>query len=175
VNAPRTDGANAVAEMERTNWTALNRDYFRQNWTNWLESGHYHEILSRLGYRFVLRSSEFALNDKKLDVEINLENVGFARPVKYREVYLVLKNTSTGSTHSLTVNSTDIRTWEKDVRISQVFYLSDLPAGSYTCYLNMPDSDARLSTRPEYSIRFANDGLWENTTGYNLLNQTVEL
>ncbi len=173
VKAPRTDGANAVNEMDMTNWTTLNRDYYTQNWINWIESGHYDEILRRLGYRFVLRNSDFVLNGKNLSVEINLDNVGFARPSRYRDVYLVMKNNSTDFIHSFMFDSTDIRTWETTVNIKQVFDLSDLPEGSYTCYLNLPDSSEILSTRPEYSIRFANEGVWESTSGYNQLNQTV--
>ena len=175
VKAPRTDGANAVYEMGLTNWTTLNRDYFTQNWTNWINSGHYNEILRGLGYRFVLRNSEFVMNDKNLSVEINLDNVGFARPVKYRDVYLVLKNSSTDSVHSFSLNSTDIRTWETSVSIQQDFDLTGLPKGSYKCYLNLPDTAFSLNGRPEYSIRFANDDVWENTSGYNQLNQTVDI
>jgi hypothetical protein len=175
VKAPRTDGANAVYEMGITNWTTLNRDYFTQNWTNWINSGHYNEILRRLGYRFVLRNSEFVMNDKNLTVEINLDNVGFARPMKYREVYLVLKNTSTDSVHSFSISSTDIRTWETSVSINQVFDLTGLPKGSYNCYLNLPDTAFSLNARPEYSIRFANDDVWENNSGFNRLNQTVDI
>ena len=173
VKAPRTDGANAVNEMDMTNWTTLNRDYYTQNWTNWIESGHYDEILRRLGYRFVLRSSDFVLNGKNLSVEINLDNVGFARPSKYRDVYLVLKNNENDSIHSFSFDSTDIRKWETAVNLDQVFDLSELPEGSYTCYLNLPDSNETLSARPEYAIRFANEGVWESTSGYNQLNQTV--
>jgi hypothetical protein len=174
INAPRTNGANAVYEMGLTNWTTLNRDYFTQNWTNWIDSGHYNEILRRLGYRFVLRNSEFVMNDKNLTIEINLENVGFARIPKYRDVYLVLKNTSTGSIHSFSIDTTDIRTWETSVHINQVFDLSGLSQGSYNCYLNIPDTAMKLKARPEYSIRFANDNLWENTSGFNQLNQIVD-
>jgi hypothetical protein len=174
VNAPRTNGANAVHEMAQTNWTTLNRDYFTQNWTNWINSGHYNEILCRLGYRFVLRNSEFGMKDKELTVEIKLDNVGFARPSKFRDVYLMLKNNSTGSIHSFLVDS-DIRTWETTVHLNQVFDLSGLPEGSYNCFLNLPDTSKVLNARPEYSIRFANVDLWENTSGYNKLNQTVEL
>lgn len=175
VNAPRTNGDNAIYEMDLTNWTTLNRDYFTQNWINWTNSGHYDEILRRLGYRFVLRNSEFVMNDKNLTIEINLDNVGFARPSKFRDVYLVLKNTSTGSTSSFLINSTDIRTWETSVIINQVFDLSGLSNGSYHSYINMPDTNIGLNARPEYSIRFANVGLWEDTKGYNQLNQTVEI
>jgi len=175
VKAPRTDGDNAIYELNLTNWTTLNRDYYTQNWINWINSGHYNEILRRLGYRFVLRNSEFVMNDKNLTVEINLDNVGFARPMKYREVYLVLKNTSTDSVHSFSINSTDIRTWETSVSINQVFDLTGLPKGSYNCYLNLPDTAFSLNARPEYSIRFANDNVWENTSGFNRLNQTVDI
>jgi hypothetical protein len=175
VNAPRTNGDNAIYEMDLTNWTTLNRDYYTQNWLNWTNSGHYNEILRRLGYRFVLRNSEFVLNDKNLTVEINLDNLGFARPMKYREVYLVLKNTSTDSVHSFSINSKDIRTWETSVSINQVFDLTGLPKGSYNCYLNLPDTAFSLNARPEYSIRFANDNVWENTSGFNRLNQTVDI
>lgn len=173
VNAPRTNGENAIYEMDLTNFTTLNRDYYTENWTNWINSNHYNEILRRLGYRFVLRNSSFTLNDKNLAVEINLENVGFANPSKHRDVYLVLKNSSTGITHSFLINSTDIRTWRKNVKITQNFNLSDLSEGTYICYLNMPDKETVLYLRPEYSIQFANTNLWENTTGYNQLNQTV--
>jgi hypothetical protein len=175
INAPRTNGSNAVYEMERTNWTTLNRDYYTQNWTNWIDSGHYNEILCRLGYRFVIRNSEFILHGKNLSIEINLENVGFARPSKYREVYLVLENATTDSIHSFLINSTDIRTWETAVLINQNFDLSGIPEGSYNCYLNLPDTAISLNDRPEYSIQFANEGVWKSASGYNLLNQTVEV
>jgi hypothetical protein len=42
--------------------------------------------------------------------------------------------------------------------------------GSYSLYLNLPDAASNLSTRPEYSIRFANLNTWDATTGYNNLN-----
>jgi hypothetical protein len=39
----------------------------------------------------------------------------------------------------------------------------------------LPDTAFSLNGRPEYSIRFANDDVWENTSGFNQLNQTVEI
>jgi hypothetical protein len=174
VNDPRTNGGNAVYEMELTNWTTLNRDYFTQNWTNWINSGHYNEILCRLGYRFVLRNSAFVMNDNELTVSINIDNAGFARPSKYRDAYLVLKNASTDSIHPFLIE-TDIRTWETSVDLSQKFDLSGLPEGSYHCYLHLPDTSSVLKDRPEYSIQFANVDLWDNNSGYNQLNQIVHV
>jgi signal peptidase I len=39
----------------------------------------------------------------------------------------------------------------------------------------LPDTAFSLNARPEYSIRFANDDVWENTSGFNRLNQTVDI
>lgn len=49
INAPRTSGAKALLELDLTNWSTLNRDYFTQNFTNWISSGHYEDILRFLG------------------------------------------------------------------------------------------------------------------------------
>ena len=45
----------------------------------------------------------------------------------------------------------------------------------YNLFLNLPDASATLSTRPEYSVRFANTDVWEATTGYNKLNATLNV
>jgi hypothetical protein len=56
--------------------------------------------------------------------------------------------------------------------VSQTLTLpTSLPAGSYTLLLNLPDP--LLSTRPEYSIRLANQGTWDATTGMNSLLHTL--
>lgn len=79
LNPPRTDGNNAVLELNLTNWTTLNRDYYIQNFTNWIASGHYNDILQKLGYRFILESSTFSKNDNQLNINIKIRNVGYAR------------------------------------------------------------------------------------------------
>ena len=45
--------------------------------------------------------------------------------------------------------------------------------GSYKVYLNLPDTSSTLRARKEYSVRLANVNVWEDATGYNLLNHTV--
>jgi hypothetical protein len=52
---------------------------------------------------------------------------------------------------------------------------NDMPAGSYALFLNMPDASEKLSQRPEYSIRLANENAWEAATGYNALNATISI
>ena len=42
-------------------------------------------------------------------------------------------------------------------------------SGEYKVYLNLPDPYASLHNDPRYSIRLANENMWEESTGYNYL------
>lgn len=172
LNAPRTDASNAVFEMESVNWSLLNRDYYQAVWDNWISDGYYDQILKKLGYRFVLNSSTVTTIESGFNLTLDITNIGFARPFKHRDVYLVLKNTETNDTTTYKVN-TDIRTWEDSISISQDFNLA--ASGIFQLYLWMPDHDTLLSTISDYSIQFANQGMWDSATGYNNLLQTVNL
>ena len=172
LNAPRTDGANAVLELDYTNWSLLNRDYFEQNITNWTNSNHIDAIKRKLGYRFVLTNSTFEVQGNNLTVQINLTNQGYARVFKTRAVYLVLQNTTTLQ-NNLFVMNTDIREWENSIALNETFDLGTLPSGDYSSYLFIPDDEPSLHTIPKYSIRLANDGIWEASSGMNNLAQTV--
>jgi hypothetical protein len=57
--------------------------------------------------------------------------------------------------------------------INQTITLTGVPAGSYALFLNLPDANSGLSTRPEYSIQLANTGTWEASTGFNNLLKTI--
>lgn len=175
LNPPRTDASNAVLEMDMTNWTTLNRDYYTPNWNNWIDAGKYTEILSNLGYRFVLKSSTINVDERELTLKIELSNVGFAPPFKARDVFLILKNQNTNEVSAIPLN-TDIRTWkDSTISIDDAVDVSSLTVGSYDAYLHLPDPNENLSTRPEYSIRFANENTWINENGFNDLLQTVEI
>ena len=172
LNAPRTGGANAVNEMNLTNWTFLNRDYHTSVWNVWINDGYYDEILQKLGYRFVLKSSTFNIDGNTLNINISIDNVGFARMYKARKVYLVLQNTDDNQTYPLLLD-TDPRTWEQSTVISQAVDISSLPKGTYNSYLHLPDENAALSTRPEYSVQMANKNTWDAERGYNNLLQSI--
>ena len=51
----------------------------------------------------------------------------------------------------------------------------NLETGDYDVFINFPDADARLSKRPEYSIRLANVNVWDSLSGYNLLDHKVKV
>ena len=166
LNSPRTLGANAVLEMNLLNFTTLNRDYFTQNWNNWIASGHYEEILKRLGYRFILTSS--TLSDNTLT--LNIFNDGFASVLSEKNVYIIYRQ---GATDIKRLVNEDVRYWQKGANTVNIALPTDLTDGSYELLLHIADKNLEL--KPEYSIQFANSNLWESSTGYNKLNQNFEI
>jgi hypothetical protein len=47
--------------------------------------------------------------------------------------------------------------------------------GKYTAHLFLSDPEPKLHDNPNYAIRLANLNLWEDSTGYNSLNHTVNI
>lgn len=162
----RTLGSNAVLEMNFLSFTTLNRDYYTQNWNNWISSGHYEDILKGLGYRFILTSS--TLNNNNLT--LNVYNDGFATVLSEKNFYVVFRQ---GATDIKRLLSEDVRYWGKGSNTINITLPTDLADGSYELLLHIADKN--LENRPEYSIQLANTGLWEAATGYNRLNQTYEV
>ncbi len=172
LNSPRTNGSIAIYEMDSTNWTCLNRDYHTDVWNTWINSGNYDEILRRLGYRFVLKSSELSIAGNNLSVSIKVENKGFARIFTNRKAYLVLQNTGNNITYKYILTS-DPRTWDKSVSLQETIDVSSLPDGDYESFLFLPDHNTTLAARAEYAIQFANTNVWQTATGYNKLSQKL--
>lgn len=170
-NGQRTSAANALHELELTNWTTLNRDYHPDFWAG-INQNDYNEILRNLGYRFVLNSSSVVANGSSFDLTISLSNLGFARVFRQRPVYLILENIATGTSSSYLLN-TDIRTWDGATTITQ--NLNPGLVGAFSLYLWLPDPAPSLSNRADYCIRFANANTWQAARGYNDLQQTVLL
>ena len=51
----------------------------------------------------------------------------------------------------------------------------DIRTGSYELFLRMPAPEPRLKQRTEYSIQFANDGIWNPQTTEHDLMQEIEV
>jgi len=167
----RTDGPNAVIELDYYNWSLINKTYHPTIIASWTASGHFDTIAKNIGYRFQLNSSIFTKTGTNMNVVINLTNIGYANSFKNRDAYIVFKNNSTSATYSYQI-TTNVNTWYSNVILNQTFSISSLAIGTYSSYIWLPDNDPTLSTRPEYSIRFSNTGTWDSLTGYNNLNQS---
>lgn len=168
INTPRTDCSNALSEMSKYNWSLINKDYLAANITNWTTNGCYAEMDRKLGYRFELLNSSFSNNI----LTVNLSNSGFANVFKARKAFLVLRHATNGQEYSVELSS-DLRTWKKGMSIQLTKDLTGtVPAGTYQLFLNLPDPTL---SNPLYSIRCANNAIWDSGKGYNNLNQTVSI
>jgi hypothetical protein len=164
-------GENAIKEMATYHWTYINDGFNKDVLNSWEEDGSMTEIKRRLGYRFVLEQGEFALQDNHYSVELTLRNVGFAALANPRDVELVFVSKTDTAEKYVYKQAVDPRFWmagETTVVTLQAELSSEM-WGEYDVYLNLPDPYATLHDNPAYSIRLANENMWDETTGYNYL------
>jgi hypothetical protein len=186
--APYIDCPNAKAELEYARYSALNIVYNQDVLNGWRRGNCFDEIARRMGYRFELVSSSVPASVSKtqnLQMNFVVRNAGYASPYNPRRLELILRNQSTkqvfrvrlnGSSLVPTNSNTDPRLWQPDTTTTinvNVALPSSVPTGTYELLLNLPDPMRTLYKRPEYSIRLANVGLWEASTGFNSLQQTL--
>ena len=69
------------------------------------------------------------------------------------------------------LRSVDPRYWfaGETITIDREIVIPEDAAGDCAIYLNLPDPEFSLRNNPLFSIRLANDGVWEEKTGYNKL------
>lgn len=170
----------AIAEMEKYHWSYLNKDYNKLVLNDWKQKGCFDEIQKRLGYRFVLRAVEHPEVIKpggQYKIKITFDNIGFAAPYNPYVLKILLRD-SDGLVVYEHVSGEDPRFWfgGMPVQINEEFELPVLlPEGVYDVMLLLTDAEENLRDNPAYSIRFANEQVWEKTTGCNLLfKQTVK-
>ncbi|MBN8567763.1 MAG: DUF4832 domain-containing protein, partial [Flavobacteriales bacterium] len=172
----RTNCTTAQLEMAKFHWSYLNLDYHPNVINGWQTNDCFSEIQKKLGYRFELTSAVFPQSvtvNSTLPVTLNLKNVGYSAPFNERYAYIVLKNAVTNQTYSLMLEA-DPRDWLGTKSITENLTLpTNMIPGSYKVYLHLPDIYESIANRPEYAIRFANNNMWESSTGYNDLKHTI--
>jgi hypothetical protein len=171
----RTDCAPALAEMEANHWSYLNLQYHQSVVAGWDDQGCGDEIRARLGYRFALdrvSHSEAVAPGGELTLELELHNSGFASPYNRRPVEIVLTDGTTR--HVVQLAQADARRWapgERTVITTVLRVPADLAPGTYTLAVRLPDDSASLAEDPRYAIQLANDDLWDDVTGDNVLTR----
>ncbi|KYC40169.1 hypothetical protein WA1_29735 [Scytonema hofmannii PCC 7110] len=178
--SPYDDCPNALQELARMRWSVLNADVYdgREILQDWETQGCMADIKRRLGYRFRLLKSEIPEKVKSGDtfsMKFEIINDGWASPYNPRAVEIVLRNSETGNEYYLPVKE-DPRMWMPDeTKIVEIVsgIPESVPLGKYQVFLNLADPSPKLNKRPEYSIRLANEDVWEETTGYNSLLTSV--
>jgi hypothetical protein len=176
VYAARTDCAPAVAEMERLHWSYLNRQYHATVVSRWGSQGCDATIKTRLGYRFVLRRvahSQRTPPGGVLALEMDIRNRGFATPFNARPMEVVLIKGSTRKVARLELDARELTAGLKTTVKTYLRIPADLPSGTYTLALRMPDAYSRLASDPRYAIQLANNDVWDATTGDNILTRSL--
>lgn len=178
--ADRPGCVTAMNELQRFHWTYLSNTWYTTILNRWKSEGCYDNIARRLGYRFRLVSasvpSSIAVGGR-LQMSFVVFNEGFARLMNWRPTQIILRNRSTRAVYSVGV-STDARYWAENQNTTvtvDAALPTGMPAGTYDLLLNLPDASSSLARRPEFSIRMANSGTWEASTGYNSLLASTDL
>lgn len=167
---------NTYDNLVKFHWTYLNDAYHRGVMNQWASEGCFEDIKKRLGYRFVLKGAAFDGDFKasgKFTVKLHIDNVGFASLINERPMEWVIVNSSDASEKYFISSPKDPREWKgsREWIYEETF---TLPAGlkkgaEYKICLNLPDAADVLRGNPDFSVRFANTGVWDEKTGYNVL------
>ncbi len=170
-NPPRSDCPTALSEMQLLHFDEIGDGWYPEVLDAWQEQGCYAEMENRLGYRFSLvktAANEIVKPGGILDLTVELENSGFSSLKNPRPVYLVLE----GDSHFETLLPIDPRFWLSGATSSFSIRLripANAPEGKYQVALWLPDAYPSLQGNPQYSVRFANEDVWEQETGYNII------
>ncbi|RYE20371.1 MAG: DUF4832 domain-containing protein, partial [Sphingobacteriales bacterium] len=169
----------AQEEFSTLHYSYINAHYNINVNNDWQTGGCMDNIKKNLGYRFVLKSAVLPDNvvvGTALNITLNLKNAGYASPYNKRTAKLLLRNKQGGAITSFNLTSDPRKWYSGDNTIQESIKIpSDFPKGDYELLLNLPDESESIATRPEYSIRIANEGVWEAETGYNKLNHTISV
>jgi hypothetical protein len=176
--APYIACSNALHDMRAQHWSTLNEEWNPDVYQVWEQQGCMDTVRQDLGYRFRLITAtapSHVAAGRRLGLRLRVANDGFATPYNSHPVDVVLRNAASGDEVHLRTGA-DPRFWSAgritlvhaDVRLPK-----NLSPGRYQVLLDLPDPAASLHARPDYSIRMANQGTWEPTTGYNDLHMTL--
>lgn len=172
-----SNGSHAISEMEAYHWTYINRDYHQKVTSSWRSDGSADTIARRLGYRFALEKvilTETPKAEQKFDAYCVLNNRGFAAPINKRGLELVFVSVSNPSQKFVFPQTEDPRFWQPgEHRFTLSCTLAAEMKGEYKLYLNLPDPYPSLHDDPKFSIRLANEKIWEEATGYNFISNIM--
>ena len=154
-------------------WTYLN--YGGKGITQWKLQGCWEDISRRLGYRLSITEVSHTAEPKAgkdFELVVNIINTGYAAPMNPRDVEFVLVNEN-GDRKVYKCHDADPRFWMagESVTLSKTIELPENAEGEYTIFLNLPDGRASLRNDARFSIRLANDDIWDEQTGYNKIVQ----
>jgi hypothetical protein len=161
----------SIAEMERFHWTYINDEYHPAVLERWASEGCRDEMERRLGYRLLLQDATLPAAVKPggtFVLRLTVSNEGFAAPSSPRPVFVVLEGQGERWTVEL---PWDPRLWLPGAHLvaARLRLPAALTPGSYRLALWLPDAAEGLRERAEYSLRLANQELWQDSSADHTL------
>ena len=161
----------SLQDLEDYHWTYLNAGYNTPVINRWDAEGCFNEIDRRLGYRLSLTEVSYTISPVAgcdFNISLNISNTGFAAPMNPRAVEFILVD-GNGNKTVFEQNDIDPRYWfaGEVITIAKTLKLPVDASGHCSLYLNLPDPKETLHDNPLFSIRLANDDIWEEESGYN--------
>ena len=187
---PRSECTTALQEMTLLHFSAINEAYHKGILRSWEEGGCLEEITNRMGYNLSLSSADFNEQIRPggfINLTVNLTNTGFASIINERALYVVLSPSPRFVFASAPLSASgrgargegelrvkldiDPRTWEPGTATFTVklHIPSNIAEGEYSVALWLPDGYESLQDNSLYAIQFANDNLWDESMGFNIL------
>ncbi len=177
---------NAIPEMYKTHLTYINsniyslyKDYtFSSEYDvpNVDNSAYYGEtvykfIRDHLGYRFVLRDSELSTQvsqGETLNLSFDVENTGFANPIKSQKAEVILEKDGKYITTEVDIDSTKWYSCTSN-SIDLSLKIPNLEVGEWNVYLRLSVGNNSISESNLRTVKFANNDIWNTSLGANYL------
>ena len=172
---------NAIVDMEKRHCTYMNKTYDREVKEKWKkeiytnknsvyqgETG-YKYIENHLGYRLVIRDVNMICTKRKINIGINIENVGFGNIIRKKQLGFFLKNENN---QYYIESDIDIRK-QLNEKMYELTIAEELPKnvkiGEYEVYLKIEEPYESLKNNNYYSIKLANNNVWNENLGANYI------
>ena len=172
---------NAIVDMEKRHCTYMNKTYDREVKEKWKkeiytnknsvyqgENG-YKYIENHLGYRLVIRDVDMICTKRKINIGINIENVGFGNIIRKKQLGFFLKNENN---QYYIESDIDIRK-QLNEKMYELTIAEELPKnvkiGEYEVYLKIEEPYESLKNNNYYSIKLANNNVWNENLGANYI------
>lgn len=177
-------GSSVVLEMARKGGPdLLFRRYNVAHYNRWISDGHFPQISRRLGYRLTLLEATVPTvitPGAPIAVTLRIKNSGFGKVYNPRPIDLVLEGA--GGPHHVRLTADARRALPLAGQTVDLELTGTAPAGlpaatPYGLQLAFPDPDPLsrgLGSRPSYSIRLANVGMWDAATGRHSLGASAQ-
>ncbi len=175
----RIDCPMALADMTSMHWSYLNSEWAPGIRMYWSDHGCGVEIDRRLGYRLSFARAAYTSRVAPggvLSLTLAVNNSGFAAPFNLRHARIVLDGC--GTRRVATLAGVDARRWAagRDTEFNARLRVpASTPTGTCRLALWLPSEAVALQSRPEYSIRLANAGVWNFTFGDNTIGTDLQI